>query len=101
MLDFVAPERAGRGRATLVGWHGSMKPEGRRRTMGGRIALRSRLAVAPSNGLDADRRSMLTISPSASRPLGPLGICSLSFNRLEQVIDALAVGDIVAPVKRP
>ena len=31
MLDFVDPEPAGRGRATLDGWHGSMKPEGRRR----------------------------------------------------------------------
>ena len=32
-LDFVKPQWAGRGRAAFDGWHGSMKPEGRRKTM--------------------------------------------------------------------
>ena len=31
MLDFVDPQRPDGGRATFDGWHGSMKPEGRRR----------------------------------------------------------------------
>jgi len=31
VFEFVDPERAGRWSATLDGWHGSMKPEGRRR----------------------------------------------------------------------
>jgi hypothetical protein len=35
MLDFVDPQRAGHGRAALDGWHGSMKPEGRRTVMAG------------------------------------------------------------------
>ncbi|MGY4507004.1 hypothetical protein [Bradyrhizobium sp. USDA 3650] len=30
MLDFVDPRWAAGGRATFDGWHGSMKPDGRR-----------------------------------------------------------------------
>ena len=33
MLDFVDPQRAGGWPRTFDGWHGSMKPEGRRTIM--------------------------------------------------------------------
>ncbi len=37
VLDLVNLERAGGGRATFNGWHGPIKPEGRRMIIGSRI----------------------------------------------------------------